>query len=114
MHQEKLEMKTKVSSFITANICHIKIQMEENVGAGEGNKRKRENFATVSLISRAMIMQLAVGAGGLALAVLLTSCVTLAKTLPTSGPSVPPRFWSSHHLNKHIQPIHPPTGTCLA
>lgn len=32
MPQEKLEMKTKVSSFTAANIYHIKIQTEENVG----------------------------------------------------------------------------------
>lgn len=41
MHQEKLEMKTKVSSFITANIYHIKIEMEENMG-GKKRKQKKE------------------------------------------------------------------------
>lgn len=46
--REKLEMKTKASSFITANIYHIKPQMEENMG-NKTNKETKERGKCLQL-----------------------------------------------------------------
>lgn len=93
MLQDKLEMKTKVSSFITTNIYSIKIQMEKNMWEKISKKSKE----------RGKFLQLCLGANGLVLALPLTGCVTLAKTLPISDPRfqvwVQPQSKQTHLTN---------------